>query len=315
MTTNKELTNHELSENKINDNERSLKISKLKIIYLWFPIWRMMTKAKKISKKNYKTPGFYSEEYAYNFAKKSANRILKASNINITVEGYENWLDRGVILAANHQSNFDPTILFALNNFYLNQPMAFIAKKELWNDKKLGRFVRIIDCIPLDRESPRNALEAFKEAKELVVDYKRSLVIFPEGTRSKSQEIKDFHPAALKIAQMANAPVIPVTIINAYQIFKKDRPKKVEVKVIFGKPIMPSKHISLKTEDLSNNVRKVISENMEKYKDKDLIWDYKTINKINPKNEEEIRESIKKKTNPSPKKQKKKLKDIFNVVD
>lgn len=299
----------------IKDDERKLKLSIARMSYMWYPLWRMLKKAKKISKKNYKNPGYYSEEYCYNFGKKSANKMLKVANVNITVEGYENWLDRGVVLVSNHQSNFDPIILFAINNFYLNQPLAFIAKKELWNDKKFGRFVRIIDSIPLDRDSPRSALEAFKEAKELIVEYKRSLAIFPEGTRSKSQEIKEFHPASLKIGQMANAPVVPVTIINSYQIFEEKRPKKIEVKVVFGKPILPNKHISLKTEDLTKNVRKTIMENMEKYQDKELKLDYKTINKINPKNIDDIKEEIKNKAKPKPKKEKKKFKDIFRVVD
>lgn len=295
------------------NKKEKLKLSFWKMTYMWLPMWNMMRKAKKISKKNIKSPGYYSEEYCYNFVKKSANRILKVSNITVKCEGIENWLDRGVILVPNHQSNFDPVALIALNNFYLQQPLAFIAKQELWEDAKFGRFVRLIDCIPLDRKNPRSALEAFKEGKQLVVDFRRSLAIFPEGTRSHSQEIGEFHPAALKVAQMANAPVIPVTIINSYQVFSKDRPKHIEIKVIFGKPIMPLKHISLKTEDLTKNTKKIIVENMDKWVDEEILLDHKIINKINLKNREDFKKNDKKKVQK--KKEKKNFKNLFKVVD
>ncbi|AVN60391.1 1-acyl-sn-glycerol-3-phosphate acyltransferase [Mesoplasma entomophilum] len=293
--------------------KEKLKLNFWKMTYMWFPMWNMMRKAKKISKKNIKSPGYFSEEYCYNFVKKAAKRILYVSDITVKCEGIENWLDRGVILAPNHQSNFDPVALVALNNFYLQQPLAFIAKKELWEDKKFGRFVRLMDCIPLDRKNPRSALEAFKEGKELVVDFRRSLAIFPEGTRSHSQEVGEFQPAALKVAQMANAPVVPVTIINSYQVFSKNRPKHIEIKVVFGKPIMPLKHISLKTEDLTKNTRKVVVENMEKWADKEMLLDHKIINKINLKNREDFKKSGKTKAKKA--KDKKKIKDIFKVVD
>ncbi|AVN64060.1 1-acyl-sn-glycerol-3-phosphate acyltransferase [Mesoplasma florum] len=293
--------------------KEKLKLNFWKMTYMWFPMWNMMRKAKKISKKNLKSPGYFSEEYCYNFVKKAAKRILYVSDITVKCEGIENWLDRGVILAPNHQSNFDPVALVALNNFYLQQPLAFIAKKELWEDKKFGRFVRLMDCIPLDRKNPRSALEAFKEGKQLVVDFRRSLAIFPEGTRSHSQQVGEFQPAALKVAQMANAPVVPVTIINSYQVFSKDRPKHIEIKVVFGKPIMPLKHISLKTEDLTKNTRKAIIENMEKWVDKEILLDHKTINKINLKNREDFQKTGNSK--PKKSKEKKKLKDIFKVVD
>jgi len=73
----------------------------------------------------------------------------------------------------------------------------------------------------------------------------------------------DFQPASMKVAQMAHAPIVPVSIINSYQVFAADRPKKVEIKVVFGKPILPAKHISLKTENLTKYVQKIIGDNIK----------------------------------------------------
>ncbi|WP_035358815.1 lysophospholipid acyltransferase family protein [[Acholeplasma] multilocale] len=294
-------------------NKEKNNLDPLKMTYMWVPLLHIKRKAKKIVKKNRNDPNTYSEEYRYEWLKKAVNKMLYTLNVDIKVEGLENWLDRGIILAPNHQSNIDPLILLAINDFSKQQPLAFIAKQELWEDKTFGNFVRLIDAIPLDRKSPRSALEAFKEGKDLVVDYRRSLAIFPEGTRSGSQEIGEFQPASMKVAQMANAPVVPVTIINSHQVFAQDRPKRVEVKVVFGKPIMPIKHISLKTEDLTKNVRKEVVANMTEWENKEMKYELKKLTKKDIKDlEREVKAAEK---NAKKGKKKKSFKDLFKIVD
>ncbi|WFQ92570.1 lysophospholipid acyltransferase family protein [Mycoplasma feriruminatoris] len=294
-------------EKKIKDY---IHVNPWKMLFMWLPLLHIKFKAAKIVRKNKKQPDRYPEEYRYNWVKKAVSKLLYVLDVNIKVEGIENWVDKGVILAANHQSNIDPAILFAINDFSKQQPLAFIAKEELWTSKKFKNFVRLIDCIPLDRKSPRSALQAFKEGKDLVVDYKRSLVIFPEGTRSHSQQMNSFHAASLKVAQMSHAPIIPVSIINSYQVFAQKRPKKVEVKVVFGKPILPSKHISLKTEDLTKFVEKIVDSNLKEWENKEMKYELK---KLTKKDIKQLKEEDKK---PKSKKQSKKtFKDLFKIVD
>ncbi|EOA06985.1 1-acyl-SN-glycerol-3-phosphate acyltransferase [Mycoplasma yeatsii 13926] len=289
-----------------------LHLNKWKMLYMWAPLLNIKRKASKIVRKNRKYPDTYTEEYCYTWVKKAVNKLLYVLDVDIKVEGIENWLDKGVVLAVNHQSNIDPAILIAINNFSKQQPLAFIAKQELWTDKKFKNFVRLIDCIPLDRNSPRSALEAFKEARELVVDYKRSLVIFPEGTRSQSQEMNEFHPASLKVAQMAHAPIIPVSIINSYQVFAENRPKRVEIKVVFGKPILPSKHISLKTEDLTRFIQKTVQENLNKWEHEKMKY---ALKKLTKKDIKQLKEEELEKQKKAKKTKKKSVKDIFKIVD
>ncbi|AVP49041.1 lysophospholipid acyltransferase family protein [Williamsoniiplasma luminosum] len=288
--------------------EEHFKFDRTKLLYMWPALLNIKGKAKKIARKNKKMHDTYNEEYRYNWAKKAANRMITAMNVDVKVEGIENWLDRGIILAPNHQSNFDALILLAINDFSKQQPVAFIAKKEIWEDKNFARFTDLIDMIPLDRKSPRSAIEAFNEARQLIVDYKRSLVIFPEGTRSGKQEMGTFLPASMKIAQMANAPVVPVTIINSHMVSDPNRPKRVEVKVAFGKPIMPNKHISLKTEDLTKNVQKAVQDGMDTWINKEMRFELKALKKSKkpkPSKEEKKQKAKKKKS----------FKDIFKIVD
>ncbi|ARU91431.1 1-acyl-sn-glycerol-3-phosphate acyltransferase [Spiroplasma clarkii] len=230
----------------------------------------MISKAKKITKKIKRDPNLYSEEYRYNWVKKKMRTVLKVANIKIHVFGIENWLDRGIILAPNHQCNLDPLLMLAINDFSKQQPLAFIAKQELWTTKVAKHFINLIDSIPLDRNSPRSAINAMKQGKELLNEYKRSLVIFPEGTRSSSIEMGEFKGASMKLAQMAYTPVVPVTIINSYQLYEKRARGTLHVKVVFSKPLAPEKFISIKTDTLTQNIKKEIQKNLDKYKDVDV---------------------------------------------
>jgi 1-acyl-sn-glycerol-3-phosphate acyltransferase len=260
-----------------------ISFSKAKIVFNFYPWWRRAAKAKKMTKMIVKDSARYSEQQRYDFAKKVVGKLMKVFNVNIHVFGIENWLDRGVVLVSNHQSNLDPMALLAINDYEKQQPIGFIAKKELWEVKTVKNFMNLLDNLPLDRESPRSALKVMKDAKELISQYKRAICIFPEGTRSHSQELGEFQPAATKLAQMAFAPIIPVSIIDSYKIEDKKRPKKLDIKVVFGKPMMPDKFISMKSEDLAKNVKREIDKGIKKYENIDLKVERKKVKKINKK--------------------------------
>lgn len=282
-------------------------LDKKKMLYMWPMALHIYHKAKKINKKNKKDPLAYSEQYRYDWLSKQVQKVLPLFGVEIQVAGIENWLDRGVVLMPNHESNFDAIALLAINDFSKQQPVAFIAKKELWDDKRASRFLNLIDTIPLDRQSPRSALAAFREAKDLIVDYKRSLVLFPTGTRSGSNDVGEMQPAAFKLPQMANAPIIPVTIINSYQVFEYPRKNKhVVVKVVFGKPIYGKKHLATSTTDLATLIKNQIEKNRDEYIDQELM----------PL--KELRMSEKKQAKRHQKKhksKKRKFSDFFKIID
>ncbi|ALD66658.1 lysophospholipid acyltransferase family protein [Spiroplasma cantharicola] len=263
----------ELNTQEDKDKKEMAYVSKWRLFTNAWSIWRVTAKAKKITRKIKQDPNLYSEEWRYNWVKKKIRKVLKIANVEINVIGIENWLDRGIVLAPNHQSNLDSILMLAINDFSLQQPVAFIAKQELWKTKIFKHFMNLTDNIPLDRNNPRSALSAMKEAKELISDYKRTVVIFPEGTRSAKQEPEEFQSASMKLAQMAYVPIVPVSIIDSYKLFQKRKHGRFVIKVVFGKPMMPEKFISLKTEMLTKNVQKEVEKNINLYKD----WDPKKL--------------------------------------
>ncbi|QBQ07919.1 1-acyl-sn-glycerol-3-phosphate acyltransferase [Spiroplasma gladiatoris] len=258
-------------------------LSKGRLFMSGFSLWRMISKAKKMTKRIKSDPNSYSEEYRYNWMRKKIAKILKIPNIEMHVWGIENWLDKGVVIVPNHQSNLDPLMLIVLNDFSKQQPVSFIAKQESWKTKAVKHFMNLTDNVPIDRKSPRSALAAMKEAKELINEYKRAIVIFPEGTRSQGPVMNEFQSASMKLAQMAYAPIIPVSIIDSYKVYEK-RKGRLPIKIIFGKPMLPNKFISAKTNILTETVKREIQKNIDKYKDVDLKSDKLVAKKYDKKN-------------------------------
>lgn len=238
-----------------------------KIFITWPKFLQIIIKAKNISKKIKIDPNIISEEYRYRWLQKQTRYIIWIYNIKIIVHNRKNWIDKGCLMIANHQSNIDPVLLFSLNDFKKTAPCAFIAKKELQNNKKYLFILSLIDVLFLNRENPRQALEIIKEANNLI-RLPRTLVVFPEGTRSKSQKIGEFHSGSFKIAQKAHVPIIPVSIINSYQIFNKKFKKrnKKYIHIIFHKPIKPDTFIEKSTNLIAKNVKQIIQEGINKYK-------------------------------------------------
>ncbi|QGS52125.1 lysophospholipid acyltransferase family protein [Spiroplasma tabanidicola] len=259
------------------------KLSKWRLFTSALGLYFLIRKAKKISKRIKTDPNSYSEEYRYNWFKKKISKVLRIPNIEMHVWGIENWLDKGVVLAPNHQSNLDPLMLIVINDFQKQQPISFVAKIETWSTKSIKHFMNLIDNVPLDRKNPRSALNAMKEAKELINEYKRSVVIFPEGTRSQGPEMNEFHGASMKVAQMAYAPIIPVSIVDSYKVYQK-RKGIMPVKIVFGKPMMPNKFIATKTSVLTETVKREIQKNIDKYKDVDLKSKNLVVKKYDKKN-------------------------------
>jgi len=133
----------------------------------------------------------------------------------------------GVIIAPNHASYGDPPLIGAS----MTRPLYFMAKKELFDVPVLGALIRRTNAFPVSRG--RQDIASVRFAGELLKDG-RPLLIFPEGTRSKTGSFGKARPGVAMIACHAQVPVVPVRIINSFYL-GSFRP----LTVIFGKPIMP----------------------------------------------------------------------------
>ncbi len=158
-----------------------------------------------------------------------------ASFMRVTVEGQE-LVDKesSYVFAANHQSAFD---IWLINGF-LGQPFSWVIKKELGKIPLLGSACRAIGHIFVDRSNPVEARKSIANAeKNLGKGY--SIVIFPEGTRSKTGKVGSFKRGAFTLASDLKIPIVPVTIVGSHGRISRSFPRVVpgRIKMIIHKPI------------------------------------------------------------------------------
>jgi 1-acyl-sn-glycerol-3-phosphate acyltransferase len=139
-----------------------------------------------------------------------------------------------VLFAANHVSDSDPPFIGVAIRF----PVAWMAKRELWEIEWLKPILDYFGCFPIDPSSPDRA--ALKLGFQTLEDGD-GLVIFPEGQLSPDGEIGPILPGALLIAIKANVPVVPVGVWGTQFVVPhgstSPRPTLKPLRVHFGPPI------------------------------------------------------------------------------
>lgn len=160
-----------------------------------------------------------------------ANRLLRLAGADITVEGKENIPQGPCVFAANHQGYFDIPLMLT----QLDMPHPLVAKKQIQKIPMVRSWMEELNCLFIDRENPRQAMECLKKAGELLAQG-YSLIIFPEGTRSKGGPIGEFKAGTIRVATKAKVPIVPVCIEGTYKLMEQNnywiKPAKVQVKIL-----------------------------------------------------------------------------------
>ena len=123
-----------------------------------------------------------------------------------------NLTERQAVFIANHQGNFDIPLMLSC----LGRAHGLLAKQELARIPILRLWMRLLHCLFVDRSSPRAGMESIAKGVKLLQSG-HSLIIFPEGTRSRSGELQEFKGGAFRIASKASAAIVPVTIDGSYR--------------------------------------------------------------------------------------------------
>lgn len=114
--------------------------------------------------------------------------------------------ERAYVVVANHASNADPFLLS-----HLPWDMRWIAKEELFRAPLIGWHMRLSGDIPLRRGDGDSVRQTLAEAKR-TLERGLSVMIFPEGTRSKDGRLQRFKDGAFALAIEAQVPVLPIAI-------------------------------------------------------------------------------------------------------
>jgi 1-acyl-sn-glycerol-3-phosphate acyltransferase len=167
--------------------------------------------------------------------------------VKLRVEGQQN-IDpaRSYVFISNHQSNIDiPVHFLACRN-----PIRYLAKKELFKVPILGYLLRHLDFIMVDRQAHASAHRDINRQVQRTVSLGHSLIIYPEGTRTRDGNIQPFKKGAFRIAIDNGLDVIPMaTSASAREAWPPGSKiiRRATVRVVVGEPISVE---GLTTDDL-----------------------------------------------------------------
>lgn len=173
-----------------------------------------------------------AKAYIDHYVRRWAGTLLKLAGVTVTVKGLEHIpRDRAVVFTPNHQGDYDIPLLLV----HLDEPHGLVAKIETKKIPLVRTWMELLDCVFIDRESPRKAMESMRAAGALLAEGK-SMIVFPEGHRSKGDGMLEFKSGAFKIACKAGAPVVPVVIDGSYRIMEANhnlmKPAHVNITVL-----------------------------------------------------------------------------------
>lgn len=166
------------------------------------------------------------------------------------IHGQENVPKQGpFIVVCNHFSYSDPTII----SMTMRQPVAYIAKKELFDGQKIGfsEFITFLGAIPINREKP--GASTLKTIKKVLLEKKWPIGVFIEGTRNQSrEELTKLETGAAFMSKLAGGvPVLPMGIKGG-----QETGDKLEIRV--GSPILFDSKLSL--EEMTIKYGKAVAE-------------------------------------------------------
>lgn len=177
----------------------------------------------------------FSPPKAFGLIKLFCRSALAFTGIRVHVKGLENVAPgQQYLFMGNHPSMLDPFILaIAVPRFAVG-----IEKAANFTIPIYGALVTRWGNIPIHKDDPVRSREAIAKA----IDRFRqgvSIVILPEGTRSKDGRLGPFKKGGFHLAIDTGATILPITILGAYEVFRtggwRIRPGRVEV--VFGEPL------------------------------------------------------------------------------
>ncbi len=199
-------------------------------------------------------------KYVYFFAK-AGN---KAAGNKITIIGEENLCQEdGYLLISNHDSIFD---LFNIIAVTKEQPIAFMAKKELRKIPLVGLWMEYSRSEFIDRENLKSQMRSITNLTKLLRSGK-AVGIFPEGTRSEDN--LEFKPGSIKIALKAKKAIQPITVVNTAAIFERQgKIKSANTYIIVHKPISYEEYCERNMIEFTKELEELIHHTKNEYLEK-----------------------------------------------
>ena len=171
----------------------------------------------------------HKENYFYEEMKLWADDLLRSTKTEVIIKGIENInLSETYIYISNHTNLLDIPVL--VKTLYKDK-VNFVYRKSLQKIPILGFALKHSPFVPIVRE---NIKTTNMEYANTVLQSMGSVIVFPEGTRSKTGDIAKFKRGAFMLAMMSNKKIIPISISG----IEKITPYNKKLKINKGKVIV-----------------------------------------------------------------------------
>lgn len=188
--------------------------------------------------------------------------VVRVLFLSVEVKGRENIKDdESYVFAANHQGAFDIFLIYG----YLNKNFKWMMKYQLMKIPFVGATCRASKHILVDKRTPGKVKETYEKARE-ALQGGMSVVIFPEGSRSKDGKLGEFHRGGFTLADELQLPVVPLTINGSYDVLPRTRSSifvsRKKLSLTIHKPIYPSGKGHDNIQNMMDESRRVIASSL-----------------------------------------------------
>lgn len=172
------------------------------------------------------------------------------------------------VFVSNHQSIYDIFLIYG----YIDQPIKWVMKKSLMKLPLVGLACKKAGFIFVDDSTPQAAAKTIEKAKQRLRNG-NSIVIFPEGTRSKTGQLQKFKKGASQMAIGTHLPIVPVTLNGTYEVMSPNSllitPHRLEIIIHDPIPVPESRTVDIRdnailirelTETTSTKIRSALWE-------------------------------------------------------
>ncbi len=181
--------------------------------------------------------------------------LLRLLRIQVSVSGLQNLPTGPAVYAANHASALDILVIFG----YLPVDFRIVYKRVLSLIPLLGWSIWLGGHLPIDRRNPVRARRSLAAAARCI-RAGTSVVVFPEGTRSRDGSVQRFKRGSFALALEAGAPIVPVSLAGVKAVVPRTmtslRPGRIQVRI--APPVPVAGRSPEGVEALAEEVRQIV---------------------------------------------------------
>ncbi|MDR1067089.1 MAG: 1-acyl-sn-glycerol-3-phosphate acyltransferase [Clostridiales bacterium] len=183
-------------------------------------------------------------------------KYMKITGSTLNIKGKENIpKEEAVLFVANHQGNFDLSVFL----YGIDKPKGYVSKMEASKIPLMSAWMREMRCLFIDRDDLRQSAAIITEGVKLLKNG-YSLVVFPEGSRSRGLEVGEFKGGSFKLATKSNVPIIPVSLNGSYKIMEMNKNRVIggRIDAIIHPPLFTKGLTREETAEIPQKVKEII---------------------------------------------------------